>query len=85
VLYTSLICAELWVLFDWWRDTPGGQETLGRWRYKLAELKRKAEECEGCAKRREMLRKATNRMHFQALQIVEGEEVPTEPEPPAPS
>jgi len=77
VLYVTLISAELWVLWDWWRDTPSGQETLGRWKAKAAEMKRRAEECEGCAKRRAMLQKATNRMHWEAQQIVEEADQPS--------
>jgi len=75
--YAVLISAELWVLWDWWRDTPSGQETLARWRFKVAEMKKRAEECEGCAKRREMLRRATNRMHWEAQQIVEEADQPS--------
>ena len=71
VLYVTLISAELWVLWDWWRETPSGQETVARWRYKWADVKRRAEECEGCAKRREWLQRQTNRMHWQAMEIVE--------------
>ena len=78
VLYTTLIAAELWVLWDWWRDTPGGQETVARWQSKVAEVKRKAEECEGCAKRRAWLQRQTNRLHWEAMQIVE--EANQEPE-----
>lgn len=81
VLYTTLIAAELWILFDWWRETPGGQIALARWGQRLEAIKSKAQECEGCAKRRAMLQGAINRMHWQATQIVEGEDVPTEPEP----
>lgn len=80
VLYTALVCAELWILFDWWRDTPGGQVTLERWGRQLEAWKVKAQECEGCAKRRAMIQAAVNRMHWQAQQIVEGEDVPTEPD-----
>jgi hypothetical protein len=79
-LYTGLIAAELWVLFDWWRETPGGQLTLARWQAQLARLKVAAQECEGCAKRKAMLRAAVNRMHWQAERIIEGEDVPTQPE-----
>jgi hypothetical protein len=81
VLYTTLVAAELWILFDWWRETPGGQEALARCARQVERLKAKAQECEGCARRRAMLQSAINRMHWQATQIVEGEDVPTEPEP----
>jgi hypothetical protein len=80
ILYTTLIAAELWVLYDWWRETPTGAATLTRWRQWYETAKRKAEECEGCAKRRAAIQAAVNRMHWQARQIVEGEDVPTEPE-----
>jgi hypothetical protein len=79
-LYTGLIAAEMWFLFDWWRETPGGQIALARWAARLERLKVAAQECEGCAKRRAMLQAAINRMHWQAERIVEGDDVPTQPE-----
>jgi hypothetical protein len=84
VLYSTLIAAELWFLFDWWRETPGGQLALERWRRRLERLKLAAQECEGCAKRKAMIQGAINRMHWDAQRIVEGEDVPTQPEGEAP-
>jgi hypothetical protein len=75
-LYLALIGANLYLVFDWWRDTPEGSATLARWRAKAAE-------CEGCAKRRAALKGAINRMHWQAERIIEGEDVDTQPEAPA--
>jgi hypothetical protein len=80
VLYTTLIAAELWVLFDWWRTTPAGQDTLARCRQRIEAAKRRAQECEGCAKRKAMLQAAVNRMHWQARQIVEEANEESEPE-----
>ena len=81
MLYTTLIAAELWVLFDWWRSTPEGQIVLARWRQRIEAAKVKAQECEGCSRRKAWLQAQANRMHWQAMQIVEGEDVETEPEP----
>jgi hypothetical protein len=80
VLYTTLIGLEIWILFDWWRETPNGQATLARWGRQLEALKLKAQDCEGCAKRRAMIEKAINRMHWQARQIVEEANEESEPE-----
>lgn len=41
-----------------------------------------AAQCEGCAQRKAMLKRATGRMLWQARQIVEGEDVETQPEVP---
>ena len=84
VLYTTLIAAELWVLWDWWRDTPSGQETMARWQSKVADVKAKAENCEGCAKRKAWFNRKLNRVHWDAMRIVEGEEVETVPDPEVP-
>lgn len=72
-LYAALIAANLYLVFDWWKETPSGAETLARW-------KAKAQECEGCAKRKSMLRAAVNRMYWQADRILDGEDVETQPE-----
>jgi hypothetical protein len=80
-LYTGLIAANLWLAFDWWRQTDSGRDTIERWRQRIEEAKARAENCEGCARRKEWLRVQANRMHWQAERIVEGEDVPTEPEP----
>ncbi len=74
-IYAVLIGANVWLAWDWWRDTDQGR-TL------IAKAKAKAEACEGCAQRRARLRRATERMHLQARQIVEGEDVETQPEKP---
>lgn len=63
-LYTSLIVAELYLLFDWWKDTPEGEALVERCRARLAALKSKAENCEGCARRRAKL---YNRLHWETL------------------
>jgi hypothetical protein len=81
-LYTALIAANLWLAFDWWRDTDQGQAMIERCQARIAEAKVKAAECEGCARRRARLQAAMNRMHWQAERIIEGEDVPTQPEQP---
>jgi len=79
-VYAVLIGANLWLAYDWWRDTPQGSATVERWRARIAAAKEKAENCEGCARRRAKLQAAMNRMHWQAERIVEGEDVETQPE-----
>jgi hypothetical protein len=82
-LYTAAIAANLWLVWDWYRDTPSGQAFVSRCQERIAAAKAKAENCEGCARRKQKLQAAMNRMHFQAQQIVEGEDVETQPEAPA--
>lgn len=83
-LYLGLIGANLYLVFDWWAGTPEGQAALGRLRTRWEAAKKKAEECEGCARRRALMGRAfesaKNRMHWQAERIVEGEDVETQPE-----
>jgi hypothetical protein len=81
-LYAALIGANLYLVFGWWRDTPQGEAVIERCRARLEAAKLKAQECEGCAQRKAWLRKQTNRMHWQAERIVEGDDVPTQPEQP---
>lgn len=80
--YTALIAANLWLAFDWWRDTEAGRSMMARCEARIAAARAKAAECEGCARRKSKLQAAINRMHWQARQIVEGEDVPTQPEKP---
>jgi hypothetical protein len=72
-IYAALIGANLWIAFDWWRDTEGGRAMLDR-------AKALAAECEGCAQRKALLRRATARMHRQAQEIVEGADTESQPE-----
>lgn len=81
-IYAALIAANIWIAFDWWRDTDQGRSVLERLDARITAAKLKAQECEGCARRKASLKAAVNRMHFQAIQIVEGEDVPTQPEQP---
>jgi hypothetical protein len=74
LLLLGLIVADALVVYDAWRDTPAGQAFLAR-----AQAKIKG--CGGCARRRARLRQMVNRMHWDAERIVEGEDVPTIPEP----
>jgi hypothetical protein len=82
-LYIGLLAANLYLVFDWWRDTPQGVEVMARVQARVEAAKAKAENCEGCARRKAKLQAAVNRMHWQAERIVEGEDVPTQPEAPA--
>lgn len=80
-LYAALLAVNLWLALDWYKDTPSGEATIARWRQWIAQAKARAENCEGCAKRRAMLQRAVNRVHYDAIRIVEGEDVPTVPDP----
>lgn len=75
-IYAVLIGANLWIAFDWWRDTDQGRATIAR-------AKAMAAQCEGCARRKAWLAAQTERMHRQARQIVEGDDAEVHPEPPA--
>lgn len=81
-LYIGLIAANLYLVFDWWRDTPQGQSVIERCQARIAAAKAKAENCEGCAHRKAWLQKQVNRVHWQATQIVEEAAEPTQPEQP---
>lgn len=74
-LYAALLAANLYLVWDWWRDTDQGRTTIER-------LRAKAAQCQGCARRKAKLQAAMNRMHWQADQILEGEDVEVEPEQP---
>jgi hypothetical protein len=82
-VYAVLIGANLWLAYDWWRDTPQGSAVVERWRAKIAAAKEKAENCEGCARRKAWLQKQTNRMHWQAEEIVTEAAETAEPGEPA--
>lgn len=79
-IYLGLIAANLYLVFDWWRDTDQGRDVLARLSARIEAAKAKAQECEGCARRKAKLQAAVNRMHWQAERIVEGEDVETQPE-----
>jgi hypothetical protein len=81
-IYTALLAANLYLVFDWWRDTPQGEAVIERCRARMERAKALAGECEGCAQRRAWLQKQLNRMHWQAERIVEGDEVETQPDQP---
>lgn len=72
-LYTVLIAANLYLAFDWWRDTDRGRAVMDKCAAQVARIRARAAECEGCARRKAMLRAAVNRMHWEAERIVEGE------------
>lgn len=72
-LYVATIAANLYLVWDWWANTPEGEAFI-------AKVKAKAQECEGCAQRKRMLKRAVNRIHFDAEQILDGKDVETIPE-----
>jgi len=74
-LYMALIAANLYLVFDWWKESPSGAATIERLGARLGALKAKAEGCEGCARRRAALRAAINRMHFEAIETLEAADV----------
>jgi hypothetical protein len=71
ILYTVLLAANLYLVYDWWRDTPQGEAVIMRCRARVERARQLAGECEGCARRKEWLAKQTNRMHWQAREVVE--------------
>ena len=80
-IYFGLIGANLWIAYDWWRDTEQGQAWLER-------AKAKAAACEGCARRKERLAALAARLHGDAIhrearEIIEGG-AEVHDEPPAP-
>jgi hypothetical protein len=81
-IYIGLIAANLYLVFDWWRDTPQGAAAVERWRARIEAAKAKAENCEGCAKRKKWLQGQINRVHYQAEEIVTEAAETAEPEQP---
>lgn len=77
-LYAALIAGNLLVAYDWWRRTPQGQATLERAGAWVRDLRTKAAECEGCAKRKAWLREhltaaAAESAVMEAESIVRGD------------
>lgn len=79
-LYTALLAANLYLVFDWWRGTPQGEAVVARCQARIERARALAGECEGCARRKEWLQKQVNRVHWDAERIVDGQEVDTQPE-----
>lgn len=67
VLYAALIAGNLLLIWDAWKDTAAGIE----FRAKMAARAERVRNCEGCARRREALRRATGRMMWDAAQTIE--------------
>ena len=76
-IYFGLIGANLWIAFDWWRDTEQGRDAIER-------AKAKAAACEGCARRKDWLARQTARLHREAEAVLEGAGAEVHDEPPAP-
>lgn len=81
-LYLGLLAANAYLVFDWWRDTDQGRSVIERCRVRVEAAKAKAENCEGCAHRKDWLRKQVNRVHWQAEEIVAEAAETAEPEQP---
>jgi len=82
-VYTVVVGGNLLLLYAWWRNTPRGEAFRAEAYKFLQKVKAKMKECEGCQQRKEMLRRSIGRMHWDAMRIVEGEDVETIPEPGA--
>ncbi len=80
-IWTVVIMGNVLVMYDRWRHTEQGAATIARWHDKLAAQRERVKNCEGCSRRRDALHRAINRVHWDAERIVEGEDVPTVPEP----
>lgn len=67
IVYLALVVGNLALIYDTWKDSPAGIEWTARFRRRWQQL----QDCEGCARRREMLRRARGRMMWDAVQTVE--------------
>lgn len=66
-MYAGLLAANLYVLYDAYRDTVQMIEL----RAKVARLLERMRECEGCQRRKERLAAMVNRVHWEAETIKE--------------
>lgn len=66
-LYIVGLALNVWLIWEMVKDSSDVQIQVGKLK---SWWKRNVQDCEGCAKRKKALRKATNRMLFQAEQIV---------------
>lgn len=84
VAWAVVIVGNVILLYDYWSTTEQGQRVLTNLGDRFGTTMDRLKGCEGCAQRREALRRLTNHMHFTAERIVEGEDVPTIPDPVTP-
>lgn len=66
-LYVGLVAGNLLWLYSEWSNTADGLALRGRVKAWLD----KAKNCEGCARRKEAIRRATGHMLWEAQEIVE--------------
>ena len=81
LFWTVVIVGNIVIVYDQWSSTPQGQATLDAWHARYLARWDKIKNCGGCAKRKAKLAEMVNRVHWDAERIVEGEDVPTVPEP----
>ena len=67
LLYAGLILGNALLVYDAWKESPSGIE----WRARIRARVEKLRNCEGCARRREWLRKQTAHVLWEATEVVE--------------
>ncbi len=72
-LYIVGLALNVWLIWEMVKDSPDVKIEVAKLR---AWFKKTVVDCEGCAKRKKALKAATNRMIYQATEIVS--EVPHE-------
>jgi hypothetical protein len=74
-LYLVALALNVWALWEVVKDSPEVQIEIAKAK---AWFKRRFRDCEGCARRKAAIRAATNRMLYQATEIVtETDDQPT--------
>jgi len=84
LLYSVAIGGNLLLAYGWWVSTPAGERFRAAAHERPQPIITKLKECEGCARRREILQRSLGRMHWEAQRIVEGKEVETVSDPEVP-
>jgi len=75
-VYLAVVGAYFVVVYDLYKDRPG----IVNLRAKAAARWHQMQNCEGCAKRKAAIRRATNKMMFEATEVVETAAADTESE-----
>lgn len=71
ILYGVLIVGNVLIAFESWKDTPNGQAFRARVSRWVAGVRARANNCEGCAKRKAWLQAQRGRMMWDAVNTVE--------------
>jgi hypothetical protein len=82
--WAVVIAGNLILVYDWWSSTEQGERVLTDLGERFGAVMDRVKGCEGCARRREAMKRMVNHVHFTAERIVEGEDVPTVPDPVTP-